>query len=58
MEDSPLQTNMKEIFTPGVEYQLLAGFHPLYEDPRKADILMSMPTCNALGLVDRTNLGP
>ena len=58
MKDSLLRTNMKAIFTPGVEYQLPEGLQPFCKDPRKAEILASMPACNALGLVGRTNLRP
>ena len=58
MEDPLLRTTMKMIFTPGAEYQLPAGFHPLCEDPRKAEVLALMSDCDALGLVGRTDTSP
>ena len=58
MDRALLRDNMTGLFTRDVKYELPAGFRPLCDDPEKAKILESMPTCNALGIVGRPDHGP
>ena len=58
MDRALLRDNMTGMFTRDVKYELPAGFRPLCDDPEKAKILKSMPTCNALGIVGRSDHGP